>query len=327
MSFEHHQPGSHMDRRAFFRLFSPEQNSSQSEKAFGILEEHEYILNGVNVRFLGVEHGSAALEEYGNEIRSGIHHADIVISEHLPFEATWTTELSPEERVQFMAGVDKESVDFFAEIASMAQRANKRIAGIDPQTYPFIEYENSEETLSGLVLGSYALVAMVKFARDIATRTSKRRKKHKLSRRIFLWLSACTLLQQIQINFNNIKPFWWIREQFQSNYEIVHDMTDYGLDDQLLVDALNYRNMAAAQSLRRVCAYAKTQGLNNITVVYGLAHMEPMMHYALELNLIEQIAKFPINSAYNVLGEEKPRLYRYNNQQDAWEHQSIPGFA
>ena len=74
----------------------------------------------------------------------------------------------------------------------------------------------------------------------------------------------------------------------------------------------------AGHALRRLCEHFAPDGGKKITIVYGAAHMGPIMEYAQNDHKLELGLKTIPRAFYNMFGDESIRFYDYQPHVDQW---------
>lgn len=126
----------------------------------------------------------------------------------------------------------------------------------------------------------------------------------------------------LYLNYNNPYLVAPVRIKVQGPENFFDEILTYGTDDKVIADSINYRNIIAGHSLRRLCKHFESEGGKKITIVYGIAHMEPIMEYAQNEHKMELALKTIPLAINNAFGDRSIRLYDYNLAANQWTRRS-----
>jgi len=261
-------------------------------------KEDNYIFQEVQVCSLGIAHGLETLESDEGLLRERISVADAAILETLPFEYS---------RTEVGLLLDTESWRFWDRVAEIAKDEEKSVIGIDSQC-------------SGLIAGNKAFRFIPRMGGGVLTGfvVSEGLHQGKIDRRKLIGMGAAILVDSY-FGFNGNKRMQTLRAVVQGQRRFYETLMTYGLDDQLVLDMSNYRNIRAGRNLDRLCQLAPRElGVKSIAMIYGRAHQDVIKEYALNEHMMERKLKDIPYFIPDLFAEDSFRVYDYDGTVEDW---------
>lgn len=287
--------GSKFTRRDLLALeFVKEQReqSPASEKDKTWKEFEPILLNGSEIRLLGVLHDVKYLPQMKDKIDEVVNWSDIVLLEYLPFEI----EEQPLSRFIYnvitIGGLDDHARPFYRKILTEYREEGKTIGCVDPDGLMFGGVWNS-------ILAGTQTYTAIKILTEPLIRMAKRKA---MTRRQFLTIAAMLL------------PAVYLKSRTSLVGSIIRsrsDNDDYTLGDTLFADTKNYRDVRSAENIVRLTRMFQGKGGRNIVYIAGMSHPNVVRSYATEDHDLEKTFKIPFNTLHSLFAENQTRLYSY----------------
>lgn len=267
----------------------------------------EFELNGCEIKNVGIAHDSSTLNKHREKFDKLIRDTDFLVPEYFSHEPSGVISDNPGIDTLTLFDSTKEVRDFYNGISKLCETYDKQVVVVDPHISKF---SPASKAFEAIVLG----LGTGMFLGELYNSAKQKR----ISRRKFL---RTGILFSAGFYFNyNALPGHLLRTLINGDEAVLKEIVTYGLDDILIVDAINYRNMQAGINLSRFTKSISKTTLkrSKITVISGRGHMEPVKQYASNPESTElRIKSFP-RSVYNLVGEPNIRGYYFDPVTKVW---------
>lgn len=254
-------------------------------------------VNGREVLFVGVDHVPAYFHANRVEFEGIVRDSTLVVLEHFPLEGSRLDRREP------LNSADPTFV-FYWLLLELAGVAGKRVAVVDPDVGAGVHALDWALAWVGVAAGASVLV-------DAAGYLSRRRR---VTRRALLATSIAAIGAYSLAERNlNVTPLRVLNALARGPESLIRELDEYGADDALAYELINYRDVCAAVGLD-LLARSAPAGDGPITVIYGRVHPRPIIAY-LRHPSIEREAKLRLYLPYSVLGEQALREYELSGGQ------------
>jgi len=265
------------------------------------MEIHRFKLNGVHIDFMGVTHIPETFTNHYETIHESIGRADMVVAEYLPFETEFQAKVI-ESFPRILSPT--ECTRFYNHIVAKAQEWERPIASVDPDNNRL--WTGLIRVVPHLATSISAISCFNRLCRSLSN--SGRKSDEPTSRRDFLKIAGFFSLDTY-LNFNTSARVLLLRTISQQQGRVREQISNYGIDDQLICDGINFRNTIAGSSLSRLCQHLHTKGQNRLVVFYGKAHTNPIMEYATNQHPLEKAWKTIPMKLHGLFTDESIRIY------------------
>ena len=287
-----------ISRRDFIRgRFGPEEKSDTDS----LIDVRRFKLNEVHIDFVGVAHIPETFADHYEIIHESIERADIVVAEYLPFEAKLQTEIA-ESFPKILSPT--ECTRFYNHIVAEARERKRPVASVDPDNNRL--WAELIKVGPRLATNISAGLCFGKFCSSLFN--GGKRSDGPISRRDFLKIAGFFGLDTY-LNFNTSARVLRLRMISQRQEQVEEQISSYGIDDQLICDTINFRNMVAGSSLARLCQYLHAKGQDRLAVFYGRLHTSPIMEYATNQHPREEAWKIIPMKLHGLFTDESIRVY------------------
>jgi hypothetical protein len=254
-------------------------------------------VNGREVLFIGVDHEPAYFHANRDDFERLVRDSALMVLEHFPLEGSRLDRRDP------LASADQTFV-FYWLLLELAGASSKRVAVVDPDVGTGVHTLNWARAWAGVAAGAKVLW-------DGAGYLSHHRQ---VSRRKLLATSAMMVTAYSLTERNlRVTPLRLLRTLAWGPEDAIREWVEYGIDDALAYELLNYRDVCAAVGIDLLTRTAPT-GTGPITVIYGRLHPRLIIAY-LKHPAIERKAKLRLYFPFALLGDQALREYDFSDGQ------------
>lgn len=250
-------------------------------------------INGKDVYFVGITHNPEYFSDHRQKLEEMIKKGSIIVPEIFPFEKSGNVE-APFDDAE---GSEK----FYWYVSEVAKREHKTVVCVDPHVE--IKFAYAAGAMVGAGLATW-LIAYFEALENI--------KKRKITRGKFLAIAVAGAIGYSLAGASPLNiPLRALESLVKGQDQVVKEASEYGIDDKLAYEAVNYRNVRIARGLDKLTRELP-QNSGPIVVIYGAAHPKVIQSYIHD-NRFEAEIKSKLYKPFSMVSDETIRTYTPEN--------------